>query len=109
MIASIRSKATWAQNIKLEVIQCSETMQTIKKNYTLLQGINTIKTEKRNEHINKPILPLLWHWTIFTTNVDREMFMAYSQKSIKIMFTSLSVHILKSTEEAKLPSAIQKA
>lgn len=64
-----------------------------KKNYNLLQGINTIKTQKRNEHINKPILPLLWHWATFTANVDRETVMAYSQKSIKITFTSLSVHI----------------
>lgn len=43
-----------------------------KKIYSLLEGINTIKTEKRNEHINKSILPLLWHWAIFTTNVDRK-------------------------------------
>lgn len=43
-----------------------------KKIYSLLEGINTIKTEKRNEHINKSIPPLLRHWAIFTTNVDRK-------------------------------------
>lgn len=45
-----------------------------KKIYSLLEVINTIKTEKRNEHINKSIPPPLWHWAIFTTNVGRERY-----------------------------------
>lgn len=70
MIASIRSKATWAQNIRSNPI--SETIQTTNKIYYFLHGINTIKTEKRNEDKNKSVPPLQRHWAIFTTNVDRE-------------------------------------
>lgn len=51
---------------------------TDKKIYSLVEGINTIKTEKINECINKSIPPLLWHCAVFTTQVDGEMFMAYS-------------------------------
>lgn len=48
------------------------------KIYSLVEGINKIKTEKINEHINKLIPSLLWYCAVFTTKVGGEMFMAYS-------------------------------